>query len=172
MHTACFCFLLLTHWPLRDLDAILKMGIFNLVLLIGIFRSSHDNALRLMPQDLTYGKSTLVQVMAWCRQATSHYLSQCWLSSLSPYGIARPQWVKLSVLCPSVADGLIQAFCAQGLMDCKLGVYFSVALKAGCGIGSEEKQPQSYPNGLHLWFLLVLLSKFISKWLCNQKAFS
>ena len=23
-------------------------------------------------------RSTLVQVMAWCRQATSHYLSQCW----------------------------------------------------------------------------------------------
>ena len=46
-----------------------------------------------MPQDLTDDKSTLVQVMAWCHQATSHYLSQCWLSSLLPYGIARPQWV-------------------------------------------------------------------------------
>ena len=52
-------------------------GIFNLVSLIGIFRSSHDNALWWMPQDLTDDKSTLVQVMAWCRQATSHYLSQC-----------------------------------------------------------------------------------------------
>ena len=70
-----------------------KYVIFNLVLLIGIFRSSHDNALRWMPQDLTDDKSTLVQVMAWCRQATSHFLSQCWLSSLSPYGVARPQWV-------------------------------------------------------------------------------
>ena len=38
-------------------------------------------------------KSTLVQVMAWCRQATSHYLSQCWPRSQSPYGITRPQWV-------------------------------------------------------------------------------
>ena len=36
-------------------------------------------------------KSTLVQVMAWCRQATSHYLSQCWPRSLSPYGVTRPQ---------------------------------------------------------------------------------
>ena len=43
--------------------------IFNLVLLIDIFRYSHDNALRRMPQDLTDDKSTLVQVMAWCRQA-------------------------------------------------------------------------------------------------------
>ena len=42
---------------------------------------------------LTDGKSTLVQVMAWCRQAASHYLSQCWPRSLSPYGISRPQWV-------------------------------------------------------------------------------
>ena len=31
-----------------------------------------------MPLYLTDDKSTLVQVMAWCRQATSHYLSQCW----------------------------------------------------------------------------------------------
>ena len=42
----------------------------------------------------TDGQSTLVQVMAWCRQATSHYLSQCWLRSLMPYGVTRPQWVK------------------------------------------------------------------------------
>ena len=47
-----------------------------------------------MPQDLTNDKSTLVQVMAWCHQATSHYLSQCWPSSLSPYGVIRPQWIK------------------------------------------------------------------------------
>ena len=56
-----------------------KNVIFNLVLLIGIFRSSHHNALWWIPQDLTDDKSTLVQVMAWCCQATSHYLSQCWL---------------------------------------------------------------------------------------------
>ena len=74
-----------------------KDVIFDLVLLIGIFRSSHFNALWWMPHDLTDDLSTLVQVMAWCRQATSHYLSQCWLSSLSPYGIARPQWVKIKL---------------------------------------------------------------------------
>ena len=31
-----------------------------------------------MSLDFTDDKSTLAQVMAWCRQATSHYLSQCW----------------------------------------------------------------------------------------------
>ena len=50
-------------------------------------------ALRWMPLDLTDDKSTLVQVMAWCCQATSHYLSQCWPWLMSPYGITRPQWV-------------------------------------------------------------------------------
>ena len=44
--------------------------------------------------DLSDDKSTLVQVMAWCCQATSHYLNQCWPRSLPPYGITRPQWVK------------------------------------------------------------------------------
>ena len=69
-----------------------KTAIFNLVLLIGIFISSNDNPLRWMSWDLT-NKSTLVQVMAWCRQATSHYLSQCWPSSMLPYGVTRPQCV-------------------------------------------------------------------------------
>ena len=49
-----------------------------------------------MSLDCTDDQSTLVQVMAWCRQATSHYLSQCWPRSISPYGITRPQWVNTS----------------------------------------------------------------------------
>ena len=60
----------------------------------GIFKSSYDNVLRWMLQNLTDDKSTLVLVMAWCRRATSHCLSQCWPRSLSPYGITRPEWVK------------------------------------------------------------------------------
>ena len=43
-----------------------------------------------MPLDLTDDKSTLIQVMAWCRQATSHYLNQCWPRSLSQNGVTRP----------------------------------------------------------------------------------
>ena len=34
------------------------------------------------------------QVMAWCCQATGHYLSQCWPRSMSPYGITGSQLVK------------------------------------------------------------------------------
>ena len=29
--------------------------------------------------------------MAWCRQAPSHYLNQCW--PIPPYGVTMPQWV-------------------------------------------------------------------------------
>ena len=54
---------------------------------------SYEIALRWMPLDLTDDKSTLVQVMAWFRQAPSHYLNQCWPRSMSPNGITRPQWV-------------------------------------------------------------------------------
>ena len=39
-----------------------------------------------MSLDFTDDQSTLVQVMAWCRQATSHYLSQCWPRSLVSLG--------------------------------------------------------------------------------------
>ena len=46
-----------------------------------------------MSLDFINDQSTLVQVMAWCDQATSHYLSQCWSRSLSPYSVTRPQWV-------------------------------------------------------------------------------
>ena len=48
---------------------------------------------RLMPQTLIDKKSALVRVMVWCRQATSHYLNQCWPRSMSPYGITRPKWL-------------------------------------------------------------------------------
>ena len=55
-----------------------------------IFKSSYDDVLRWMPQDLTDEKSTLVQVMAWCRQATNHYLNLCWPRSLTPFGVTSP----------------------------------------------------------------------------------
>ena len=67
--------------------------IFQLMLVIDGWSISCKIVLKWMPMDLTDGKSTLVQVMAWCRQATSHYLSQCWPRSLSPYEVIRPQWV-------------------------------------------------------------------------------
>ena len=39
-------------------------------------------AIKWLPQHIIDYKSTLVQVMAWCCQATSHYLSQYWPRSM------------------------------------------------------------------------------------------
>ena len=67
--------------------------IFKQILVIDGWGISCEIALIWMSLDFTDDQSTLVQVMAWCRQATSHYLSQCWPRSLSPYGVTGPQWV-------------------------------------------------------------------------------
>ena len=57
--------------------------------------TSCETALKWMSQNNFDDKSTLVQVIAWCCQATSHYLSQCWPRSISPHDVTRPQWVNL-----------------------------------------------------------------------------
>ena len=75
--------------------------IFKLILVIDGWGISYEIVLTWTPQVLTDEKSTLVQTMAWCRQAISHKLSQCWPSFLSPYGVTRPQWVN-SLLWPKV----------------------------------------------------------------------
>ena len=62
----------------------------NFVLLILIF-TSYDNAARWIPQALTDDKSALVRVMACCRQATSHCLSQCCPIFVSSNGVTRPK---------------------------------------------------------------------------------
>ena len=83
--------------------------IFKKILVIDVWDISCEIALIWMTLDLTDDQSTLVQVMAWCRQAISHYLSQCWPRSLSPYGVIRPQWVK-SISC-SVSDIVVKLRC-------------------------------------------------------------
>ena len=67
--------------------------IFKPILVINGLGVSREIALRWMSYDFTDHKSTLVQVMAWCRQATSHDLSQCWPRFMLPYDVTRPQWV-------------------------------------------------------------------------------
>ena len=48
---------------------------------------SCEIAIRWMSHDFTDHYSTLFQAMTCCHQATSHYLSQCWPRSMSPYGV-------------------------------------------------------------------------------------
>ena len=91
--------LVLTHWHLVDFNKVLVKWFSKFILAIDGWDISHEISSRWMSLDLT-DKSILVQVMTWCRQATSHYLSQCWPRSLSPYGVTRQQWVN-TMLHPS-----------------------------------------------------------------------
>ena len=52
---------------------------------------SCEIALRWLSLILTNDKSTLVQIMAWCCQATSQYLCQSWPRPPTPYGVTKPQ---------------------------------------------------------------------------------
>ena len=52
--------------------------IFQLILVIDGWSICCKIVLKWMQMDHIDGKSTLVPVMAWCHQATSHYLSQLW----------------------------------------------------------------------------------------------
>ena len=57
----------------------------------------HRNKSKLICEDFISQTSTLVQVMAWCRQAGSHHLNQCWPWSMIqcwPRFIIRPQQVQ------------------------------------------------------------------------------
>ena len=56
---------------------------------------SCEIAIRWMSLDPIDGKSTLIQVMAWCRQVAKHTLSQCWPRSMTPYGATSPHWIKM-----------------------------------------------------------------------------
>ena len=49
--------------------------IFKVILMIDVSGIYYQITLRWMSVNLSNDKSTLAQVMAWCRQATSHYLS-------------------------------------------------------------------------------------------------
>ena len=69
------------------------MSYFQTDLVIDSWGISREVALRWMSMELSNEKSTLFQVTAWCRQATSRCLSQYSRRSISLYGVSRPQWV-------------------------------------------------------------------------------
>ena len=80
--------------PLRRGGCNFNNTIFKLISWLYVCNTSCEIVLRWMSQNIFDGKSTLTQLMAWCHQAPSHYLSRCWPRSMSPYGITRPQCVE------------------------------------------------------------------------------
>ena len=75
------------------------------------------------PQNLTDDKWILVQITAWCRQATSHYQSQCWRYSMSAYDVISLQWAK-HIICKLAMLWYLRRSISRGLLEeytlCKL----------------------------------------------------
>ena len=74
-------------FPSQRVSNMEKCPFDNVIMLKLIMRNSslgnHSKiALKCMPQSFFNEKSTLLQVLTWCHQATSHYLSQRWLQSI------------------------------------------------------------------------------------------
>ena len=109
MHEVHACFLLnssqvndidppVTHWGRNQIDAISQTPFSNKFSWMKIYEFRLKFHWSLFPSlfsrpPLVNDKSTLIHVMAWCRLASSHYMSQCWPRPLSPYGFTWPQWV-------------------------------------------------------------------------------
>ena len=70
-----------------------KNAISPLILHIHIVSTSHGIARSWIQVIIFDDKSTLVQVMTWCHQTSSHYSDQSWPSSMLPYNVTSPQWV-------------------------------------------------------------------------------
>ena len=68
-------------------------------------------SLRFVPKHPIDNKSVLVHIIAWCHHATSHYLNQWWSRFLTPYGVTRLQWVKLSLSYTVIY--LAESFCRR-----------------------------------------------------------
>ena len=115
--------------------------IFQLISWIDTLRATRKIVVRWMQQNSTDDEWTLVQVIAWCCQATSHCRSQCWPRSVSPYGVTRPKWVNAKfwnrnmthVLCVSCNQKrnipgtyiMLRFICREILPTERLILYFS-----------------------------------------------
>ena len=111
--------------------------------------------------------------MAWCRQATSHYLNQCWHSSMSPYGITRCQWVSL-VLC--ITDGLVTWFhfahysvVIMGMMASQIISVSKVYLTVYSG--ADQRKHQSSASLAFVWEIHWWPVNSPHKWSVTLKMF-
>ena len=116
-----------------------RLVTFKLILVNGGWDISYEIALKWMPLDLTDDKSTLVQVMAWCHQATSHYLSQCWHRSMSPNGVTRPQWVNGCLdIAPCPFINIFYVVACSGFVALSLSVVYLLWWEQKCQIGVSK----------------------------------
>ena len=121
-------------------------------------------ALLLPPQNLIHERSTLVQVMAWHRQASSHYLSQCWPRSMSPYDVTRPQLVKCH-LCQEITEKYKHISAYKGLnISCQIASTYTILhipfYDHSNSINSFSTNfDHNDPTHLQIWKILLVILK-------------
>ena len=120
-----FAFNLIGHLEMCNI----KLIIFKLKSRTDIVNITSKIALRWMPQDLTDDQSTLVQAMAWCHQAPSHYLGLCSPIPMLPYGSLGHNELKLWCLLWSEHKQSIDQVCPSAVeMRCHCSYALSTTL--------------------------------------------
>ena len=106
-------------------SSIFKYVLFKHFIWTNMWNSICEIVLIWIPMGLIDNKSALDQVMAWCHQATSHYLEQCWPSSATPYGVTRPQWV--NSLRRHKIDAILQTTFSNAISSMKMFEFWLIS---------------------------------------------
>ena len=122
----------LTHLSPGRCGNYLKSIMFILIIQNNSWGAHCKIVFRWMAQNLTSEKSTLVQVMVWCCQATNHYLDQCCPRSLMRYGIIRLWWI-------NVEKGSINEHWMYPIFCCSLQTLLSLKNKLTRWSGHKEE---------------------------------
>ena len=96
----------LTHLPLDEMAAILTEDIFKCIFLNENYRILILILLKFVARGPVDNKSSLVKVMAWRQETTSHYLKRWWPSSLTHIYGTKEIWLKLLPMYPSFFHNL------------------------------------------------------------------
>ena len=81
--------------------------------------------------------------MAWCRQASSHYLNPCWPRTLPPYGITRPYWVSL--------QGAHKRHYTACQWGCYMGWLLCIITRADSRLAPSQWETLLQSNALSHW---------------------
>ena len=73
----------------------IELLIFKLISSIDILKISYEIALNRTRLDIADDQWALVQLIAWCRQATSHNPNQCSSSLMTLYGVTRVKLINI-----------------------------------------------------------------------------
>ena len=134
---------------------------FSLIIQNTSLHTRQEITFRWMPQYLSNEKSTLVQVMAWCRQATSHYPSQYWPRSMSPYGVTKPQWV---LLCNTTRTASHKAWNTHKTNDPSWAVHLMQGRSmATCSIHHSQRRSEDR----NLTDVYVIAGSRVSEWMSD-----